>query len=133
MQYQFHKFIAFQTILCKLHKKICALFTVNTSLKLRFHILITGLSKESEHILLILLYAGLVKGIYTKDISGNRTCKFKEINKVSKRLSGSVSNLKKDVGNATIVVCEESCGSCSAVNKIKIGRASCRERVCLSV
>ena len=35
-------------------------------------------------------------------------------------MSGSVSNLKKDVGNATIVVCKESRGSCSAVNKIKV-------------
>ena len=49
------------------------------------HILIAGLTEKSEHILLISLNSGLIKGVNTKKIAGHCAGEFEEINHISKR------------------------------------------------
>ena len=81
---------------------------LQTSFQRRLLILIAGFTQKCEHIFLVRLNTGLVEGINTEHIAGDRASDFKEVEEVAERVCAAIGNLENDVGNAAVGVCDRS-------------------------
>jgi len=66
--------------------------------------LVAGLAQETEHILLICFYAGLIEGIDAEDVTGNGTSLLEEVYHISEILFICAGHLKDDIGNTAVAV-----------------------------
>ena len=59
------------------------------------HLFITGLAQQSEHILFVGFYAGLVEGINLQQITGQAADIFEEVNQIAGALSDQESAFRE--------------------------------------
>ena len=79
-----YRTVFFNRILCEFFG-ICPREGSKPGLQLLLHLLIAWLAQQSEHVLLICLHAGLVKGIDPQQVAGQAARVLEEIDQVTHR------------------------------------------------
>ena len=84
-----------------------------------FLVFVTGFAQQLEHIALVKLHAGLVKGVHAQHISGNAAGQFEEVEHLAQFLVVQLAHIHSDNGNIAIHVSSQRTQECLLIDEVQ--------------